>query len=1053
MSITLHEVVCSVVNGSNIILIELHNIKLLPQPEKAASYEENHTYLLDSFEKALSIALPAIRDEHDKGAATKQGTLDKYRIPYCNLRLPDTSSAIRLLEILPGSFDDPVIQTRLFVANLESVEKQYEALSYTWGDADSPSESKTVRLNGLKKLVTRNLYSALLSLRRPSTSRTVWVDSLCINQGDSVERMHQVILMAKIYKLAHQVIVYLGPATDLSNAFINFLKSGDREEPTSTDSDPEEYTPRLQLRDMCRRLSIKENDVLEGFIDISSRSWWSRVWTLQEYVLSKQDPVLHCGRDEFSNEIFHDNFEQLSDWAEHVRRHPVPLELCSHPACARPSKSKDQLAKNINTSEGTSQGNGDGPCETRDHWAVEKSPFPQQSSQGREWAAWGRRIQLAHEVMDRRSRCRPWNTPEFLYRRFRSQCSDPHDIVYGVRELMEPLFKDMFKPDYTLSVPELFTRLAVYLLVFDSWTDLFFHYPYRLDPSSYGEDGKDIPSWTPDFTKPIRPREAEKTTVKSKQIRRTVDSNPLIMDRVLFIRGWLVDEIISVYPLPDADPYGLLQQLWYFERRHGRPKYKLFHDHETHEGIDTETVTGLHKMSDEVGGVTAYPSVAWATQYSETLPADISIVDIIYFVGDFATLFTDVFKEFGDKIPEVAEEQLEEEKKGGIRDIDREFPNHMNMLAAKGLEKRRRYQLRSEAIDDLHKLFKYLLKHSKDFVGISIFDYDNLCSQVRYLVIPLDLKEAVRQGFVQPRETDDESEDGKDGPPDGCFNHAVTQQPFFYLDLIGKILDGRDGDAIRSFMRNAVLTLSKRIHEKAQSLVGLKGDNLYSTVQATWDDLDENKPEDDTSYEILMVPMRALPTGDDDMDHVSSGSHEANDVINYEEESTESQDTHSEVESTETASSEAPQQPLTTKEPYGEWMAWRCTARPSYDVHLTLTDVVDFLKGRELFVTESGLVGLSCPGAQPLKDGDDVFILEGMSFPLVGRLEFPVFGELDNGDLVKLRRRNMSSIRMRREIRGACILKGIETKDGSMDEVVWPDGFESISTLGAFRFK
>lgn len=48
-------------------------------------------------------------------------------------------------------------------------------------------------------------------------TRTLWVDSKCINQDDPAERTAQVQLMRHVYSSASQVIVWLGAATENSN--------------------------------------------------------------------------------------------------------------------------------------------------------------------------------------------------------------------------------------------------------------------------------------------------------------------------------------------------------------------------------------------------------------------------------------------------------------------------------------------------------------------------------------------------------------------------------------------------------------------------------------------------------------------------------------------------------------------------------------------------------------------------------------------------------------------------------------------------------------------
>jgi Heterokaryon incompatibility protein (HET) len=46
------------------------------------------------------------------------------------------------------------------------------------------------------------LTKALTAFRLPFTSRRIWVDALCINQNDIVERQSQVRLMGAVYGTA-----------------------------------------------------------------------------------------------------------------------------------------------------------------------------------------------------------------------------------------------------------------------------------------------------------------------------------------------------------------------------------------------------------------------------------------------------------------------------------------------------------------------------------------------------------------------------------------------------------------------------------------------------------------------------------------------------------------------------------------------------------------------------------------------------------------------------------------------------------------------------------
>jgi Heterokaryon incompatibility protein (HET) len=67
-----------------------------------------------------------------------------------------------------------------------------------------------VTVSSVEIQTTTNLVSALRHLRKSNESRLIWTDALCINQGDSKEKTHQVKLMSDIYRTAHRCLLWLG---------------------------------------------------------------------------------------------------------------------------------------------------------------------------------------------------------------------------------------------------------------------------------------------------------------------------------------------------------------------------------------------------------------------------------------------------------------------------------------------------------------------------------------------------------------------------------------------------------------------------------------------------------------------------------------------------------------------------------------------------------------------------------------------------------------------------------------------------------------------------
>lgn len=86
---------------------------------------------------------------------------------------------------------------------------RYEALSYTWGNA---SDLMPCPINGNSHImISRNLFCALQHLAAEDNGdRYLWVDQLCINQRDLIEKGHQVERMTQTYQKSSVTIIWLG---------------------------------------------------------------------------------------------------------------------------------------------------------------------------------------------------------------------------------------------------------------------------------------------------------------------------------------------------------------------------------------------------------------------------------------------------------------------------------------------------------------------------------------------------------------------------------------------------------------------------------------------------------------------------------------------------------------------------------------------------------------------------------------------------------------------------------------------------------------------------
>jgi hypothetical protein len=135
--------------------------------------------------------------------------------------LDRTKDEIRVLQIQPASDLSSELDCRLVHISLHNA-PQYEALSYTWG---ANNFSERIRLNGCPFPVTENLKAALAAFRDTTETRLLWVDAVCINQRNIVERSNEVLRILSVYQNAAHVRIWLGDASDNSGLAFDHLEN------------------------------------------------------------------------------------------------------------------------------------------------------------------------------------------------------------------------------------------------------------------------------------------------------------------------------------------------------------------------------------------------------------------------------------------------------------------------------------------------------------------------------------------------------------------------------------------------------------------------------------------------------------------------------------------------------------------------------------------------------------------------------------------------------------------------------------------------------------
>ena len=256
-------------------------------------------------------------------------------------------------------------------------------------------------LDGYGVEIRRSLEAALLNLRSPEATMNIWIDQICINQCDYEEKSSQVQQMLRVYASAERVHIWLGTSTEHSNVGMMLLQQLCYSRQLGHDPYWKDLTP-----DMVRT----------GIEDIINRSWFHRTWVIQEAAVARE-VIMHCGKQQFA----------WRNTIEQVRFFSRAIKMAALSTAWRQTELKDA---NLDVFLQVLQRQLDNGPEKTTHKA-NTVPYDL--------------LDIAYEMRNRNS-------------------ADPRDRIYALLGLADEGTRNKLRPDYTMSVEELFKRCEEVLL-------------------------------------------------------------------------------------------------------------------------------------------------------------------------------------------------------------------------------------------------------------------------------------------------------------------------------------------------------------------------------------------------------------------------------------------------------------------------------------------------------------------------------------------------------------------------------------------------------------
>ncbi|KAF3405485.1 hypothetical protein DPV78_002694 [Talaromyces pinophilus] len=234
-----------------------------------------------SYTGMIQDSAPVILQERSLRATVSAEAADIYRSLFID------RTQIRLLKLEPSDDDRAPLKAELVRVSLDKT-LRFWAISYCWG-GNPGKYGPFMQVNDIEIAVTESLWACLHCLRRKRVTALLWADAVCINQQDPVEKAMQVGRMGSLYRLADQVMVWLG----------------------STDG--QDYDA-MQILEKLHSQPLGPGTVLHGSPKqdleagrrvkaLLQRSWFTRAWIVQEVVFGSQVTVLSG-----DSELTWDNF-------------------------------------------------------------------------------------------------------------------------------------------------------------------------------------------------------------------------------------------------------------------------------------------------------------------------------------------------------------------------------------------------------------------------------------------------------------------------------------------------------------------------------------------------------------------------------------------------------------------------------------------------------------------------------------------------------------------------------------------------------------------------
>jgi hypothetical protein len=362
--------------------------------------------------------------------------------------LPDARS-VRLLH-LRGQDSRGLVQCSLEIVSIDET-PTYTAISHCWGERQL---THSLSCEGRCLPITTDLNSLFTKvLIRADLIKTLWVDAICIDQGNPTEKASQVLLMKHIFSRASLTIVYLGAPEkpehipslfDLGNRITEMRKVV----PLGTRITPDEFE--------ARGLPPIEDIAWLALARFFCNAWFDRAWVVQEYVLADNLLFLYGEHWKPSDYYVPINEALIPSKIGYYLEEPMRLLL---------KRQQENFFSN----------------EKADRWMGISTKLGMMES--------------LRQLRKKKADYQSWTLRNLLNRTFTTKATDPRDYIFGALGIMPETAATHadLQPSYQAPATVAYTKFARYLLETKGLAPVLYSTGFpRLNISR--------PTWVPDWS-------------------------------------------------------------------------------------------------------------------------------------------------------------------------------------------------------------------------------------------------------------------------------------------------------------------------------------------------------------------------------------------------------------------------------------------------------------------------------------------------------------------------------------------------------------------------